>query len=351
MQNVTESTASNGAPECQSRKKALDDLLNADLEFPPEYRGGLSNHLPMALHSLYELGASSQRLREFYTIYSQRFATADLQRNSEIQVPSDINWLQFRGLSDSYPTLLGYFDGLILRNGMEGTLEKTLPDLLPGVSAAAFHGVIRTAHALQAKHAREMAAALAYWAWRWQPLESTPTGNQLLPFDMWSQRLVEQAKEEKLENSASLITVRMDEACQTITYRELAGLLAPTSSLKQRIVQFASFAVNRYLASRNFTVLHMVTGARALRILLPWIDDTHEAQLLVAQCLTAAYLAAEVAPANGVEASNLQGWQAITDAAIQSNNEHAIKMVHTCRDEASVYASDQYLNAANMAMM
>jgi hypothetical protein len=47
----------------------------------------------------------------------------------------------------------------------------------------------------------------------------------------------------------------------------------------------------------------------------------------------------------------LQGWQAVTDAAIQSNNEHAIKMVHTCRDEASVYASDQYLNAANMAMM
>ena len=41
---------------------------------------------------------------------------------------------------------------------------------LPGVAAAAFHGLIRTAHAVQSGHAGEVAAALAYWAWRWQPL-------------------------------------------------------------------------------------------------------------------------------------------------------------------------------------
>ncbi len=341
--------ASNEPSTSDGREAVLTELLNAGLEIPPEYRGGLTNHLPMALHALYELGASSQRMRAFHTLYIQRFPANRFQPNFENQAPSCVDWLQFRGLPDAYPTLLAYFDEHVLRHGMEETLEKSLPDLLSGVSAAGFHGVIRTAHALQAKHPREMAAALGYWAWRWQPLAQTPTDVQLLPFDLWSQYLVEQAKEEKLENPDGLIRDCMDEACTTLTYRALAGALAPASSLEKRIAQLASFSINRYLASRNFTVLHMVTGARALRILLPSIDDSPQAQLLVAQCFTAAYLAAGVEPLSHIKSFNRQDWKIVMNAAMESNDEHVIKMVHACHDEASVYASDPYLNAANLA--
>lgn len=342
--------ASNEPSTSDDREAVLVELLNAGLEIPPEYRGGLTNHLPMALHALYELGASSQRMRAFHTMYIQRFQANRFRPNFENQAPSSVDWLQFRGLPDAYPTLLAYFDEHIFRHGMEGTLEKSLPDLLSGVSAAGFHGVIRTAHALQAKHPREMAAALGYWAWRWQPLAQTPTDIQLLPFERWSQCLVEQAKEEKLENPDGLIRDCMDEACTTFTYKALAGALAPASSLEKRIAQLASFSINRYLASRNFTVLHMVTGARALRILLPSIDDSHQTQLLVAQCFTAAYLAAGVEPLSQIKAFNLQDWKVVMNAAMESDNEHVIKMVHACRDEASVYASDLYLIAANLAI-
>ena len=66
---------------------------------------------------------------------------------------------------------------------------RTFFTALPGVAAAAFHGLIRTAHAVQSGHAGEVAAALAYWAWRWQPLAPPPQGGEALPFDDWAARL------------------------------------------------------------------------------------------------------------------------------------------------------------------
>lgn len=351
VEKMTGPIASNEPRACDGREEVLAELLDAGLEFPPEYRGGLSNHLPMTLHALYELGASSQRMRTFHATYMQRCLANCLQHSFENQAPSNIDWLQFRGLPDAYPTLLAHFDEFIFRHGMEETLKKSLPHLLPGVSAAGFHGVIRTAHALQAKHPRELAAALGYWAWRWQPLAKNSADGQLLPFDLWSQCLVEQAREEKLQKPDALIRDCMDEASLTPTYKALAGALAPASSLEKRIAQLASFSVSRYLESRNFTVLHMVTGARALRILLPSIDDSHQAQLLVAQCFTAAYLAAGVGPVSHIKAVDLQDWKSVMNDAMKSNNEHVIKMVYACRDEASVYGSGQYLTAANMALV
>jgi len=84
--------------------------------------------------------------------------------------------------------------------------------------------------------------------------------------------------------------------------------------------------------------------------LLPSIDDSHQVQLLVAQCFAAAYLAAGIESLSQIKAVELRDWNVVMNAAMESNNEHVIKMVHACRDEASVYASDQYLSAANMAI-
>ncbi len=79
------------------------------------------------------------------------------------------DWQSLRGKPDAYPALLDSMRALVERDGVDATLRTLLPDLLPGVAAAAFHGLIRTAHAVQSGHADEVAAALAYWAWRWLP--------------------------------------------------------------------------------------------------------------------------------------------------------------------------------------
>ena len=70
----------------------------------------------------------------------------------------------------SYPALWRHFHDAVACDGAHTTLRESLPDLMPGVAAAALHGVIRTAHAVESGHAGELAEALAYWAWRWQAL-------------------------------------------------------------------------------------------------------------------------------------------------------------------------------------
>ena len=142
----------------------LHPLLTANLQFPPEYQDQLSNHLPMALHALSALGAPEARLRSFFDRYAQRFGDARAPQAAA----AALDWRALRAQPAAYAALCASFAAMIDAIGVDATLRRTLPDLWPGVAAAAFHGLIRTAHAVQGGHPGELAHALAYWAWRWQ---------------------------------------------------------------------------------------------------------------------------------------------------------------------------------------
>lgn len=321
-------------------------LLDANPRHPPEYRDQLTNHLPMALHALHCLGASPQRMRDFYTGYSKRFQDLYVPTPAALSNPQTVDWRALRGQADAYPVLLAYFNDLVVREGVHGSLRQSLPDLMPGVAAAAFHGAIRTAHAVDAGHRQELAAALAYWGWRWQALEAPPAPDALLGLDVWAPRLVQESL--GWRSNGPLISIRMARASQSTTYVALAAALAPAENLATRIRQLAGLAVDRYVASPNFTVLHMVTGLRALRTLLPWIEDSVQAQALLAHNFVAAYLAAQVKPLDAPPIAAPHHWDAVIAAAIDSDDDHVVKLVHACREEAAVYGEGNYLRAATM---
>ena len=322
----------------------LHALLDANLRHPPEYRDQLTNHLPMALHALHCLGASPQRLQDFSTGYSKRFQGLPAPTPAALSDPHNVDWRALRGQGDAYPVLLAYFNDLVVREGVNGSLRQSMPDLMPGVAAAAFHGVIRTAHAVETGHRQELAAALAYWAWRWQALEVPPATDALLAPDVWAQRLVQEAM--GWHSNGPLISIRMAHASQSTVYASLAGALAPAANVATRIRQFAAWAVDRYVANPNFTVLHMVTGLRALRTLLPWIEDSVHTQALLAHNVVAAYMAAQVKPLDAAPVAAPHPWDAVVAAAITSDDDHVIKLVHACREEATVYGEGNYLHAA-----
>lgn len=334
----------------------LHGLLDANLQFPPEYRDQLTNHLPMALHALQSLGASPQRMQDFYATYTRRFEGLDLPARVSAPGSPTFDWRVLRGQPDAYPALLAYFNQQVVQGGRDATLRRALPELLPGVAAAAFHGLIRAAHAADVGHAGELAAALAYWAWRWQPLAAPANVGALLGLEDWAARLVRDAV--GWHSDKGLISIRMDEASRSPVYLDLAGALAPAESLGMRIAELAAWAVGRYAASPNFTVLHMITGLHAFRTLLPWLEGSDAVQPAVQRVLannvTAAYLAAGVAPpealAGGLPEPSPPGWTQVVAAAIASDDEHVIKLVHACRQEAAVYGQGQYLRAAAQAV-
>lgn len=329
----------------------LHTLLDSNLQLPPEYRDQLTNHLPMALHALQSLGASAERMRSFYATYVQRFHGLNLPATAIVSAAQLANWRALRGLADAYPELLACFNGLMAQDGMDTTLRRALPELLPGVAAAAFHGLIRTAHAVEAGHTGELAAALACWAWRWQPLPAPPMTYPLLGLDTWASRLAREAS--GWQSDGSLISARMLEASQSSIYEGLAGSLVPALSLEARIAELAGLAAERYVANPNFTVLHMITGLRAFRLLLPWLEHTQREdglQAVLAHNFTAAYLAAGLVPSNEPPVVSALSWAQVVTAAIASDDEHVIKLVHACQGEAAEYGIGPYLRAATLVV-
>jgi len=334
-------------------ESTLHRLLDDNLRLPPEYRSQLSNHLPMALQALHAMGAGEARLRTFWAAYVPRFAGA----GAPPPAAAVADWRALRGRADAYPALLASLMAMQAALGTEATLRRVLPDLWPGVAAAALHGLIRTAHALESGHAAEMAHALAYWAWRWQPLATPsittlavppaapPAAPGAMVFSDWSTALAQQAQAWWPEGG--LISQRMDAAQAAPAYQALAGALAPAPDL---LAQLATFATQRYAQTGNFTLLHLCTGCRAARVLLPFADDLEAASRQLVQAYTAGYLASGAGVAEPVSPGLATGWDAVLHAAMASDDDHVIKLVHTCREQAAVYGAGPWLQAAARAV-
>jgi hypothetical protein len=326
----------------EERHACLHRLLDASLTLPPEYRDQLSSHLPMALQALHALGASEARMHQFHAGYARRFE--GLPRARPCAAAQD--WRGLLGQVAAFESLRAGFEQALVREGTAAVLRQALPALLPGMAAAALHGLIRTAHALESGHRAELAAGLAYWACRWQPLAAPRSAVAPFPFEDWAARLVAQAP--AWRSTAPLSSVRMAEAAETApAYQALAAALQPTPDILARL---AGLALARYGASLDFTLLHLVTGLRALRVLLPWIDDTAGLQPLLLRAFTAAYLAAAIKPMVVRPLPEPLAWPAVIAAALASDNDHVLKLVHACHEESRAYGETAYLAAAALTV-
>lgn len=319
----------------------LNELLDAGLRYAPEYRGGLSNHLPMALGALQGLGASEARLRRFFDTYVGRLSPAP--GGAAPAQP----WTEQLGRPEAYSALQAAMREAIRRDGRDATLRQVLPALWPGVGGAAFHGLIRTAYAVAAGHDGETAAALAYWACRHLPLgacEPVPPGSGLAP-RAWLGQLADASA--GAPAGGGLIFERMRQAAARPAHAALACRLtiAPDT-----LRELSALAMDRYLASADFTVLHLVTSCHALRLLLPHADDPTAALRWYAQAYAAAFVASGVTLSPAPAPAEPPGWQAVTERAIASDNDHVIKLVYSCREEASCYDPDTALRVAHRAV-
>ncbi len=316
----------------------LHTLLDRVADLPAEYGSGLSSHLPMALHALQRLGATDVRLAAFFDRYAARFGT----RRQPPPAPRRLaDWPARRGDWSAFDALRGHFGAAIAEEGAPAVLRAALPSLWTGVAAAAFHGPIRTAHAVEAGHAGEVASALAYWAARWQPVDSVPTTQPTLDFEAWFERFVGAGAAEPLD--APLISGRIEKACATAPFRADAAHLAPPAD---PVGTLARHAARLYAQSGNFTVLHIVTAARAVRVLAALAPPPAQA---LWPAVAAALMAAQVGDRSAVP-RGAAGWPEVTAAAIASDDEHVIKLVQACAEHAVHDADPAFLAAARRAV-
>lgn len=303
----------------------LHRLLDRSLDHAPIYGPGFASHLPMALHALHVLGADEARLQAFFDRYATRLAPRGARSG-----PLD-DWTSALGRFDAFEALRTTFEDRLHEQGPEATLRHALPVLWPGVVAAAFHGLIRSAHALQAGHAGELAAALAYWAATFRRLPDAP--EQAMDLPSWSAALESAALASRVPGGS--IVRGVEAAVQGAAYRELGAALPATAAT---LHDLADWAADQYAKSRNFTVLHLVTACRAARVLLDHTGEPAAAWPHLVRAFVGAALAANLE--HRPEPPPRLGWAEVRVRAIASDDDHVIKLVHACVDDSAAHADD-----------
>lgn len=324
----------------------LTASLDHSLRFDAEYATRLSNHLPMLQVALHRLGASDERL----ATASARYAT-QLNPMPPLQPwPAGDAWRVPLGQPTAWPRYRDLFTTWLQEEGAGETLRQVLPALLPGCGAAAFHGLIRTAYAVDAAHRAELAHALAYWSSRWldlgvQGTAATGGATQVDPAPL----LRAAAALPGVGASASgYIVERMHHAAWQ------PGFVQAVSPLRlndETLPRLARHAARLYARSGNFTVLHLVTSAWALRVLMPFVEEPADA-LAAYWRAYAAGAASVAARLTATRAPAPLPWPHLVQTALASDDEHLVKLVHACQQEQQTHGGvDDWQRAATRAVI
>ena len=323
---------------------ALRPRLMQAARHDAEYGASLSNHLPMALAALARLGATGERLDAFMAVYARRLHEAPPRETW----PAGEPWRAKLGDPGAWPAYRSLFRDWIAHEGAPEVLEQALPTLMQGVGAAAFHGAIRTAYAIAANHADELADALAYWACRWF---SCGDADALLhePSQGDAQAVLDAIDLGPVPEPLRLIAQAMAWAAAR------PGFAAAVARWHidgwSTLPRLAHLAAERYAAQAGVTTLHLVTSAHAMRVLLPWLAA--EARPAAMRHHALAYAAAWATLPRREPALTpmpLLPWPEIVARAIESDDDHRIKLVDSCRELEAAQGGAVWVAAASRAV-
>jgi hypothetical protein len=310
----------------------LANLLTESEAYDPEYGGGLCNHLPLALTALDQMGATPAQLNDY-----RRTHVSWLEKLPERAAAPDREWPFRKADHAGFIDLQADFRQRIARAGWEAVLRTTLPDLAPGLSAAAFHGLIRTAMGVTSKHDGEIAAGLAYWAAHWQrlgvalgaPSESAPSADPLL--------LLERVRNDpRFAFDPKQAPGLIDDAMLAVG--GLAGFGEVIDWLDVELCGIAGIARAGgvlYAATGDFTALHTVTATQAVMVLLPYVEEPKVLLPWLWQGLAAAYIAIgrpALPDADTIanwRATETPAWAELMRSALAQDDEHAVKLCYS----------------------
>jgi hypothetical protein len=315
--------------------EACAELLAASHRYAPLYGDRLANHLPMALLALDRLGADAATLRRFADGYARRLVPA--------AVPgSGLDPHEVLGSSGDYPRFLTFFQDRIREAGLDAVLHDWVPVLMPGLAASAFHCMIRLAYAIEGGFEGEIARALAYWAGEYAalPLSLEPGEGRLA--DIAGRLRI------KVADHAFGPGIIIDKMIEIAWDPALAGaVIQPAAPPSLR--EIAAFGLEAYRRREDFTLLHVVTGCHAFRIVQPYAGDKPLARRYLWQAVLVAWLTVPAAPTGRTQAGAevpAAGEEAIAARAILSSDDHVIKLCYSALCEFREYGDPAYLHIA-----
>ena len=342
-----------------SASDVLDEGLSRLAGTGPEFRGGLSNHGPMAAEALVRLGRADA---------VEHWLDGYLKRLEEAPRPSDrvtdATWREALGQFHRVADWEAYLRIQLAEEPWRDVLARWWPRLLPGVAAAATHGIIRTAHAARslasagaagdAERRAELARALAYWAASYVELPggAHPGGALDVAAAIRALPVLDEPE------PGGLITVRLKNGLPRLPGMSgaLAALRPPSDAdvgpdLRDLAGEFARVFLG-YGRAQPITFLHAVTAPVAAYSVLPLLPrqlarPTYDALWQVGASLYAVH-AGGVTPEPLPAASPLPPGD-LADVAVAAGDEHAIKLTEACLRLHAEVPDPAFLHAAARA--
>jgi hypothetical protein len=324
-----------GETRPHEQESILDESLNRLAATGPEFRGGLSNHGPMAAEAMVRLGRADD-VEAWLDDYIQRL---DGVPGTTGRI-TDQTWREALGELRRVTDWELYLRDQLADEPWQKVLARWWPRLLPGVAAAATHGVIRTSHAARGldqapspERLAELARGLAYWAAGYLELPGSPRTAGHLDLDEAVSGLPVAAG----PVPPGLITTRLRSALATESgFPGAVSALRPPADVPADMLELARTFARIFLVygrTQPIDFLHAVTAPVAARSVLGLLPaelarPSYDALWQVAAALYSGY--AVEAVQEPLPDDDPPGPDTLTDRAVGTGDVHAIKMTEAC---------------------
>jgi hypothetical protein len=325
-------------------ERELERLLVEGRRFSAEFPVYLANHLPMILVAMHRMGASDERLCEYFASYR------DMNHLQPLPPPvapiERAHWAAALGVRARESDYRSFFRDEVGRLGARAAIAAYLPTLISGLAASATHGLMRLAYGAMRDDAAEIATALGYWAATYLELGAA-TGAAPTTDDpaevLLRMRPIESCRH--VETELDLLWHFMRAVAAKPEFRPVVDELAIGPETFGRVRE-ASLAL--YAGTMDFCALHALTGCHWLRLLQPVTPDPDRALRYFWQAIASLYpkIGFPDLPTAEMldEWRNLTcpDWPAIEAAAVQSDDEHDLSLVFSAREEWKTYGDRLY---------
>jgi hypothetical protein len=236
-------------------------------------------------------------------------------------------------------------------------LQEWVGALVPGMAAAAAHGLIRTGHAVRSLSAKEtelrrgeLAAGLGYWAAYYQPLPEAQNApvKRLKPAEAINS--VPLLPPEKLLPGSIMAGLRsLDNFPPFATTADLVAVTGDAGRFLSELTElFAAVYLKKVNRRNELMLVHTVTAATALRTLAPYLAPASAGKALRYGWQVAAglYSISGDGPSRRPPEEKEIKRDELIDRAVRAQDEHAIKFTEACLREYQLNPKQIYLQAA-----
>jgi len=304
-------------------------------KYEGQYANDLTNHLPMALRALDQLGADENCLTSYAKGYIEYKKVAPLKM--DLFVIDKTNWQKNLGLKKYEDAYREFFSKEYDFLGREKFIKTYLNHFSRGFGSAAFHGLIRIAYAIRFDNDNEVINAFSYMAIVYKPYNFE--GYQTSSVHDILEVLVSSHHFKNKKYQGNNISERMFEAFNDIKSVILLRKL-PKDQLNLKVIK--ETVIELLCQTESFTVLHAVTASHALSNVFEYISNKEDVLSDFWLLIQLAYLSTNCVEAKTYEPEPVMTFDEVKEKVLSSYDAHVIKLVYSCYEEYQLTHNNKY---------